>query len=152
MRTHSYFLMLPHSHSLLRIPAVKALRLFSRMQVHLEFSQTFVFTHTHERKPVQCMCERGVCVLLQESDKDNGGRGDGSIKGPLSFFFSQFTFVGDEKPQWDIEDDFILPPHQKQTNKGVDKIPPMALVLVSSAGKRGGRGRDRRQRLFDRSR
>lgn len=132
-----------HSQSLLRIPAVKALWLFSRMRVRLEFSQTFVFTHTHERKPVQCMCERGVCVLLQERDKDHGGGGDGSIKGPpFPFIFSQFTFVGDGKPQWDIEDDFILPTHQKQTNKGVDKIPPVAPVLASGARKRGGRGRD----------
>lgn len=60
------------------------------------------------------MCERGICVLLQERDKDN----DGGSKAPVSFFFSQFTFVGDEKPQWDREDDFILPTHQKQTNKG----------------------------------
>lgn len=139
MRSRSYFLMLPHSHSLLRIPAVEALRLFSRMRVHLEFSQTFVFSHTHERK------QHSARVKGASADKANGGGGDGSIKGPLSFFFSQFTSVGDEKPQWDKQD-FILPTHQKQTNKGVDKISQMAPVLASSAGKRGGRGRDQRQR------
>lgn len=68
--------------------------------------------------------------------------GTAQSKAPVSFFFSQFTFVGGEKPQWDIEDDFVLPTHQKQTNKGVDKIPPVAPVLASSARKRGGRGRD----------